>query len=170
MAKKVLKRRPGQNTPHGRITPMKRWFRNVMLLYLALTLSVPGWAWAQESAVNQRLNSGYDLLEKGQVSQARQVFMEVLQKDPGNPLALNNLAAVLVKEGKLEEALACLKEALPRARGYTVALNRVCSVEGVCAAFKASDQRFGSEDLEPVIKVNIVMVKMAAAQPRNRKR
>jgi Flp pilus assembly protein TadD len=148
---------------------MKKLSSLLSILVWVVVLSLPGSALAQRAAINQMLNTGYDLLEQGQTSQAQKIFAAALQQDPGNPLALNNLAAVMVKEGKLKQALAYLNQALPRAKGYTVALNRVCSVEGVCAAVKAREEGFGSEDLEPVIKVNILMVQMALAVPPGRK-
>ena len=61
------------------------------------------------------------------------------------------------------ETLGQLNRALPKARDYKVDLNRVCSVEGVCAAYRQSTDKFGQENLEELIKTNILMVKMAAS-------
>jgi tetratricopeptide (TPR) repeat protein len=115
------------------------------------------------------LNAGYDLLEQGKFDQARKVFEEVLRQDPGHPLALNNLAAIMVKQGNYDQALACLKQALPRSRGFKVALNRVCNVDGVCAAYRLGEEQFGTEDLEGVVKSNILMVEMAMSSRRSPK-
>jgi len=115
------------------------------------------------------LNAGYDLLEQGKFDQAQKVFEEVLRQDPGHPLALNNLAAILVKQGKFDQALACLKQALPRSRGFKVALNRVCNVDGVCAACRMGEEQFGTEDLEGVVKSNILMVEMARSSRPGKK-
>ena len=82
----------------------------------------------------REVERGYDLLEQGKFDQAQKVFEEVLRQDPGHPLALNNLAAIMVKQGNYDQALACLKRAMPRSRGFKVALNRVCNVDGVCPA------------------------------------
>jgi Tfp pilus assembly protein PilF len=141
---------------------MNRKVRRFTALLVALSLMAPGLSWAQDQAgVAGRLNAGYDLLEHGKFDPAQKVFEEVLRQDQGHPLALNNLAAILVKQGKFDQALACLKRALPRSRGFKVALNRVCNVDGVCAARCLGDEKFGTEDLEGVVKSNILMVEMA---------
>ena len=141
---------------------MNRKARRFTAILVALSFIAPGLGWAQEQVgVAGRLNSGYDLLEQGKFDQAQKVFEEVLRQDPGHPLALNNLAAILVKQGKFDQALACLKRALPRSRGFKVALNRVCNVDGVCAACRLGDEKFGTEDLEGVVKSNILMAEMA---------
>ena len=141
---------------------MNRKARRLTLILVTLSLIAPGLGWAQgQAGVAGRLNAGYDLLEQGKFDQAQKVFEEVLRQDPGHPLALNNLAAILVKQGNYDQAAACLKRALPRARGFKVALNRVCNVDGVCAACRLGEEQFGTEDLEGVVKSNLLMVEMA---------
>ena len=134
------------------------------VICVVLALAWPAGALAQGNGeITRMLNTGYDLLEAGKLAEAQQVYDQVLQRDPGNPLALNNLAAILCKEGKFQQALAHLHQALGKARGYLVTLNRVCTVDGVCAAYRKAEDRFGNEDLEGLIKSNIIMVGMAAA-------
>ena len=147
---------------------MNRKTRRFTAILVALSLMAPGLVGAQgQTGVAERLNSGYDLLEQGKFDQAQKYFEAVLRQDPGHPLALNNLAAILVKQGKHDQALESLKRALPRSRGFKVALNRVCNVDGVCAACRLGDENFGTEDLEGVVKTNILMVGMArASRPR----
>jgi len=146
---------------------MKRKARRFTAILVALSLIAPGLGWAQDQAgIAGRLNAGYDLLEQGKFAEAQKVFEEVLRQDPGHPLALNNLAALLVKQGKYDQAAACLKQALPRARGFKVALNRVCNVDGVCAACRVGEEQFGTEDLEGVVKSNLLMVEMARSSRR----
>ena len=141
---------------------MNRKTRRFTAILLALSLMAPSLVGAQDQAgVAGRLNAGYDLLEQGKFDQAQKVFDEVLRQDPGHPLALNNLAAIMVKQGKFDQALAYLKRALPRSKGFKVALNRVCNVDGVCAACLIREEQFGTEDLEGVVKSNILMVEMA---------
>ena len=141
---------------------MNRKARRFTAILVALSLIAPGLIWAQgQAGVAGRLNAGYDLLEQGKFDQAQKVFEEVLRQDPGHPLALNNLAAIMVKRGNYDQAIACLKGALPRSRGFKVALNRVCDVDGVCAARRMGEEQFGTEDLEGVVKSNILMVEMA---------
>jgi tetratricopeptide (TPR) repeat protein len=141
---------------------MNRKALRLLAILAALSFMAPGLIWAQgQGEVAGLLNRGYDLLEQGKFDQAQKVYETLLQKDPQNPLVLNNLAAIRVKQGKFDQALDYLKRALPRAKGVRVALNRVCNIEGVCAACRLSRDQFGSEDLEAVIKSNLVMVEMA---------
>jgi tetratricopeptide (TPR) repeat protein len=141
---------------------MNRKLRRLTGILMALSLIAPGLILAQgQAGTAGRINAGYELLEQGQFAPAQKVFEEVLRQEPGHPLALNNLAAILVKQGKYDQALACLKQALPRAKGFRVALNRVCNVDGVCAARRPDEAQFGAEDLERVVKSNILMVEMA---------
>ena len=149
---------------------MNRKARRFTAILVALSLIAPGLSWAQgQPGVAGKLNAGYDLLEQGKFDQAQKVFEEVLRQDPGHPLALNNLAAILVKQGNYDQAAACLKRALPRARGFKVALNRVCNVDGVCAACRLGEEQFGTEDLEGVVKSNLLMVEMARSSRPGKK-
>jgi tetratricopeptide (TPR) repeat protein len=141
--------------------------RRLAAILVALCLMAPGLVWAQAGDwVAGKLNAGYDLLEQGKFDQAQQIFAAILRQDPGHPLALNNLAAIMVKQGNYDRALVCLRQALPRAKGFKVALRRVCNVDGVCAACGLGAEPFGTEDLEAVVKSNILMVQMArSARP-----
>jgi Flp pilus assembly protein TadD len=143
---------------------MRRPRLTIVPLLLGLLLSWSGSALAQgDGKITQMLVESYDLLEVGKLDQAKAVFRQILQQDPGNPLALNNLAAVMVKEKKYHEALHYLEQALPRARGYQVRVNRVCAVDGLCLAFRPLQEVYGDEDLEPLVQLNIAMVKARLA-------
>jgi tetratricopeptide (TPR) repeat protein len=107
-----------------------------ILLVLACCLAGPALA-QSENDLAARLNAGYEMLEKGELDRARQLYEEMLRQYPGNPVALNNLAAILARQGKYEEALRLLTEALDRARGY-----RVFWWTG-CATWRASARRCG---------------------------
>lgn len=134
----------------------------VLSLTLLLTAAYPAPAQADADLAG-KINAGYDLLEQGKFDQAQKVYEAILKKQPDHPIALNNLAAILSKQGKFDQALAQLHRALPKARGYKITLNRVCNLDGVCAAFRQSTDNFGQENLEDLIKSNILMVQMAAA-------
>jgi tetratricopeptide (TPR) repeat protein len=149
---------------------MNRLVRRFIVILMALTFMVPALGWTQglEETAGM-LNAGYDLLEQGKIDQAQKIYEAVLQKDPGNPLALNNLAAIMVKQCKYDQALDLLNRALVRAQGVKVTLDRVCDVDGVCAAYRMSQDKFGSEELEAVIRVNLLMVEMArSSRPKAR--
>jgi tetratricopeptide (TPR) repeat protein len=135
---------------------------------LALTLIGAGVALAQEKKakkgkeidITSTLLKSFDLMQKQKYAEADKLLDKVLKQDPGNPLALNNKAAILAqkKEG-LDKADTLLKEALPKAKGYMVQVNKVCKVGGLCSAFAPVIGTSGNEDLEPLIKNNIEMVK-----------
>ena len=136
----------------------------LIMVAVSLLLAWSGSALAQGDAkITQMLVESYDLLEAGKLDQAAAIFRQILQQDPGNPLALNNLGAVMVKEKKYQEALKYLEQALPRARGYKVRVNRVCAVDGLCLAFRPLQEVYGDQDLEPLVKFNIDMVKARLA-------
>jgi tetratricopeptide (TPR) repeat protein len=158
------------NPKYCRRMHMNRMARRLMLLLIVLGLLVPGLSRAQsQSELAQKLNRGYDLLEQGKIDQAQKIYEEILRQDPGQPLALNNLAAIKVKQGNYDQAIRYLKQALVRAKGQQVTFNRVCDVNGVCAACRMSEDQFGSDDLEGVIKVNLMMVQMARSAGPKRK-
>jgi tetratricopeptide (TPR) repeat protein len=126
---------------------------------LALLLG-PGAVLAQtDTAEARKMVQGYDLLEAGKMSQAQKFYEQILAEDPGNPLALNNLAAVMVNQKKYPAALSYLEQALPRAKGYKIRVNRVCDVQGICLAFRPLEEEYGNQELEPLIKLNMDMVK-----------
>ncbi len=143
---------------------MKRTWVKVICITLALALCGAGVALAAKKAekeidVSKALIDSYELLAKGKYAQAEKLLNAVLAKDPGNPLALNNLAAVMVGMKKFDKADTYLNQALPKAKGYMVQVNRVCTVGNICMAFKPVSGGTGNQDLEPLIKMNIEMVK-----------
>ncbi len=136
-----------------------------MALMCALCLALTGAAAAQDAdAFLQKIIESYDLLEAGQLDQAEKLYTELLKTHPGDPLVLNNLAAVLVKQGKLKEARSRLEQALPMAKGYKVKVNQVCEVGGVCLAFRPLAREYGNQDLEPLVRLNLDMVKARLAE------
>jgi Tfp pilus assembly protein PilF len=143
---------------------MKRKAWQTVLMMVALGLALAGPARAQADAgLTRMLVQSYDLLEAGQLAQAQKIFEEILKQDPGNPLALNNLGAIKVKENKFREALALLSQALPRAQGYKIKVNKVCDVQGLCLAFRPLEAVYGNQDLAPLIQLNISLVKARLA-------
>jgi len=144
---------------------MKRTWVTVLVIVLALSLLGLGTAFAAKKKVEKEMDVGamliksFDMIEKNKFKDADKMLDAILAKDPGNPLALNNKAAVMVKMNKLDKADTYLNQALPRAKGFMVAVNRVCQVGGICLAFKPVSGGTGNQDLEPLIKLNIDMVK-----------
>lgn len=145
---------------------MTRTWVKVVAIVVALALCGAGAAFAakakkpaKELDVGKALLDSYDMIEKKQYKKAEALLGKILEKDPGNPLALNNLASVMVSMKKFDKADTYLNQALPKAKGYMVAVNRVCTVGNICMAFKPVAGGAGNQDLEPLIKINIEMVK-----------
>ncbi|MFZ5453416.1 MAG: tetratricopeptide repeat protein [Thermodesulfobacteriota bacterium] len=138
----------------------------ITAIVLALLICASGMAFAakakkakKEMDVGTMLMESFELMNKGKFPQAQKLLDTVLAKDPGNPLALNNMAAIMVKQNKFDKADTYLNQALTRAKGYMVQVNRVCQVRGICVAFKPAAGGAGNQELEPLIKLNINMVK-----------
>jgi tetratricopeptide (TPR) repeat protein len=139
-----------------------------MALVFGLVGLFGGSACAQigDLGLRRALVQSYDLLEAGKLAEAKQLCEEILEQHPNNPLALNNLGAIYVREKDYQRALNCLERALPQARGYKALINRVCDVEGVCLAFRPAAVEYGNHELEPLIAANIAMVKAKFAASR----
>ena len=152
---------------------MKRTWVKVIAIVVALALCGAGAAFAQKAKkpekefdIGKALLDSYDLIEKKQYKKADALLDKILEKDPGNPLALNNKASVMVYEKKFDKADTYLNQALAKAKGYMVQVNRVCQVGGICVAFKPVTAGTGNQELEPLVKLNIDMVKQyMSAEP-----
>jgi tetratricopeptide (TPR) repeat protein len=145
---------------------MNRTWVKVIAIVVALALCGAGAAFAakakkaeKEFDISKALLDSFYLIEKQQFKKADALMDKVLVKDPGNPLALNNKAAIKVMEKKFDKADTFLNQALPKAKGYMVQVNKVCKVGGLCSAYAPVSGGTGNEDLEPLIKKNIEMVK-----------
>jgi predicted Zn-dependent protease len=137
---------------------MKRTWVKAICITLALAFCGAGLVFAQANSTKALIDS-YEMIQHHKYARAEKVLNGVLAKDPGNPLALNNLASVMVGEKKFDKADYYLNQALSRAKGYVVQVNRVCTVGNICMAFKPVAGGTGNQDLEPLIKMNIEMVK-----------
>jgi tetratricopeptide (TPR) repeat protein len=149
---------------------MRHTWIKIVALTLALALVSGGVAFAAKAKkpvdVTKALIDSYNLIEAKKYAQAQKMLDAVLEQDPGNPLALNNLASVMVAQKKFDKADTLLNQALAKAKGYQVQVNRVCTVGNICMAFKPVAGGAGNMDLEAQIKMNIEMVKgMMTASP-----
>jgi tetratricopeptide (TPR) repeat protein len=50
--------------------------------------------------------------QAGNLGQAEECYRQIVQANPGNPIALNGLGSVLAQQGKLADAVTCFQEAL----------------------------------------------------------
>jgi len=143
---------------------MKR--TQIKVICLALILALCGAGMAMAADEGKALSDSYMLISQGKYAQAQKVLEGVLAKDPGNPLALNNLAAAMVGMKKFDKADTYLNQALPKAQGYMGAVNRACSAGNICIALSPVSGTMGNQDLGPLVKMNIEMVKgMMEANP-----
>jgi tetratricopeptide (TPR) repeat protein len=144
---------------------MKHSWVKVMAIAVALALGGAGAAFAAKAPKAQQFNvrkallQSYDLIETYHYKQANAILDNILKHDPGNPLALNNKAAIMVAWRKFDKADTLLKQALVKAKGHLVEVNRVCSVGNICLALKPVSGGMGTQGLEPLIRMNLDMVK-----------
>ena len=143
----------------------KSWQIVVMVAVLGLALAGPVRAQA-DAGLTKMLVESYDLLEAGKLAEAQKIYEQILKQDPGNPLALNNLGAIKVKENNFPEALAFLSQALDRAQGYKFQVNKVCDMQGLCLAFRPLEAVYGNQDLAPLVQLNISLVRAKLADEK----
>jgi hypothetical protein len=55
---------------------------------------------------------------------------------------------------------------LVKAKGYQVKVNRVCEIDGVCLAFRPLQEEYGDQDLKPLVRLNMQMLRAKMAAPR----
>lgn len=138
---------------------MRRLFLLCLAVGLGCVVSDPSLSQIGGPNLMSQLVKSYDLLEAGNLAEAKKIYETILQKHPDNPIALNNLGAIYAREKDYQRALNCLERALPKAKGYKVLVNKVCDLDKVCLAFRPAAVEYGNHDLEPLIAVNIEMVK-----------
>ena len=61
---------------------------------------------------------GYDFVREGKYEAAKNEFAKAVKADRFNPFALNNMAVLEERDGKLNDALANLKDATTQADAY----------------------------------------------------
>jgi tetratricopeptide (TPR) repeat protein len=98
---------------------------------------------------------GYDLVRDGNYEAARDQFATAVKRDPFNPFALNNLAVLDEKDGKLNDALAHLKDATTHADEYKDKVAQTCFVGGGCMAVKPTRTAGETSTIAPIILENI---------------
>jgi tetratricopeptide (TPR) repeat protein len=146
---------------------MQRQSWQIVVMVAALGLALAGPVRGQADAgLTKMLVESYDLLEAGKLAETQTIYEQVLKQDPGNPLALNNLGAIKVKENKLPEALPYLSQALDRARGYKLKVNHVCDMQGLCLAFRPLEAVYGNQDLAPLVQLNLSLVRSKLAEKK----
>jgi len=108
-----------------------------------------------EEDVLTPIAKGYDLLGQGKYEAAQFEFETALKKDRYNPFALNNLAALAEKQGKMKEAMAFLNDATKYAGDYKQKVVQTCFVGGLCTAAKPVKEVGPTSAIFPIVKDNI---------------
>jgi hypothetical protein len=109
------------------------------------------------------ISKGYDLIRDGKYEAARDQFATAVQRDPSNPFALNNLAVLDERDGKLNDALAHLKGATAHSDDYKDKVAQTCFVGGGCMAVKPVRAMGETSSITPIIQENIKKLEAKAA-------
>jgi tetratricopeptide (TPR) repeat protein len=103
-------------------------------------------------------------MKSGKIGAARVQLEQVIQADPFNAYALNNLAVVSEQQGRLKEALAYLLDAETHAAEYTEKPEELCQVGGVCMALKPSQAQGSRSSIAALVHGNLNLLKIKIAQ------
>ena len=130
-----------------------------LLLLAGLMLIGAGLASAQPRPMAEDVFTpialGYEELRQNHYDAAEYQFKIALERDRYNPFALNNLAAIAEKRGKIKDAYAFLSEAGTHAKEYFNKLEQTCFVGGLCAAVKPKKEVGTESYIAPIIADNM---------------
>jgi len=98
---------------------------------------------------------GYDFIREGKYEPAKFEFATAVKRDRYNPFALNNMAVLEEREGKLNDALANLKDATTYADQYLDKVTQTCFAGGGCLAVKPLREKGEKSSIAPIIQENI---------------
>jgi tetratricopeptide (TPR) repeat protein len=98
---------------------------------------------------------GYDFVREGKYAAAKDQFGKAVKADRYNPFALNNMAVLEEREGKLNDALANLKDATTYANDYKDKVVQTCFAGGGCLAVKPLREKGEKSSIAPIIQENI---------------
>jgi len=99
--------------------------------------------------------AGYDFVREGKYEAAKNEFQKAVKADRHNPFALNNMAVLEEREGKLNDALATLKDATTEANAYLDKVTQTCFAGGGCLAVKPLRELGTTSSIAPIIQENI---------------
>ena len=109
------------------------------------------------------ISRGFTLVRKGKYEAARNEFLIAAKLDELNPFALNNLAVLDERDGKLNDALAHLKDATIHAAEYRDKVSQTCFVGGGCMAVKPIRKAGATSEILPIIQENITKLEAKSA-------
>lgn len=112
------------------------------------------------------IRRGYTFVREGKYEAAKHEFAIAAKLDELNPFALNNLAVLDERDGKLNDALAQFKDAAIHAAQYRDKVQQTCFVGGTCMAVEPERKLAATSEVLPIIQENIqkVEAKIAATQ------
>jgi tetratricopeptide (TPR) repeat protein len=141
---------------------------HLSVLIFILWRYLPGPAWGQTRLLSEDtytpLNLSYQYMKSGKTDAARVQLEQVIQADPCNAYALNNLAVISEQQGRLKEAMAYLLEAEAHATEYTEKPEELCQVGGMCMALKPSHTQGSRSSIAALVHGNINLLKIKIAQ------
>ena len=106
---------------------------------------------------------GYDFVREGKYEAAKNEFAKAVKADRHNPFALNNMAVLEERDGKLNDSLALLNRAGARAGAYFDKVNQTCFAGGGCLAVKPLREVGEKSSIAPIIQENITKLQAKIA-------
>jgi tetratricopeptide (TPR) repeat protein len=138
----------------------------LIILFVSWNVFLLGGIWvagAQPNSCTEEvfapLAQGFAALRGGNDDLARAEFEKVLKIDRFNPYALNNLAVLAEKQGKLKEAMAYLLDAETYAAEYLHKTEEICEGGGLCLAVCPSSQMSQASSIASIIHSNINLLR-----------
>jgi len=151
----------------------RKFMLTAMILALALACAIPVFAQQEPPGGTIRglmpvdvytpISRGYTLVREGKYEAARNEFAIATKLDELNPFALNNLAVLDERDGKLNDALAHLKDATIHAALYKDKVSQTCFVGGGCMAVKPLHKAAAASEILPIIQENIAKLEAKIA-------
>jgi len=109
------------------------------------------------------LAQGYDFVREGKYEAAKNEFAKAVKADRFNPFALNNMAVLEEREGKLNDALALLNRASTHANEYLDKVSQTCFAGGGCLAVKPLRELGEKSSIAPIVQENIAKLQAKIA-------
>ncbi|AEB10436.1 tetratricopeptide repeat protein [Desulfobacca acetoxidans] len=100
------------------------------------------------------LFQGYEFMSKGKYDAAQVEFEKVIKADFYNPYANNNMAVLMEKQGKMQDAMTYLTNAEKYADQYLYKVDQVCLIGGLCSAVKPEKTTTPKSTISGVIADN----------------
>ena len=106
---------------------------------------------------------GNDFVREGKYEAAKNEFGKAIKADQYNPFALNNMAVLEEREGKLNDAMAFLNRADTHANEYFDKVSQTCFAGGGCLAVKPLREVGEKSTIAPIIQENITKLQAKIA-------